>query len=92
MPLAYIKKNNLQDAKKRTQINADDALKAVFGGKKQVSTFEMTKLASKHVKESAFPNISPGSSGNGLPGFFLARLAGVTTGPGVESHKHNHED
>jgi upstream activation factor subunit UAF30 len=46
----YIKKNKLQDAKKRTQINADDALKAVFGGKKQVSMFEMTKLVSKHVK------------------------------------------
>ena len=46
----YIKKNNLQDAKKRTQINADDALKAVFGGKKQVSMFEMTKLVSAHVK------------------------------------------
>jgi chromatin remodeling complex protein RSC6 len=47
---AYIKKNGLQDAKKRTQINADDKLKAVFGGKKQVSMFEMTKLVSKHVK------------------------------------------
>ena len=46
----YIKKNKLQDAKKRTLINADDALKAVFGGKKQVSMFEMTKLVSKHVK------------------------------------------
>ncbi|MFZ4779585.1 MAG: SWIB/MDM2 domain-containing protein [Terrimicrobiaceae bacterium] len=46
----YIKKHGLQDAKKRTQINADDALKAVFGGKKQVSMFEMTKLVSKHVK------------------------------------------
>jgi len=46
----YIKKNKLQDPKKRTQINADDALKAVFGGKKQVSMFEMTKLVSKHVK------------------------------------------
>jgi chromatin remodeling complex protein RSC6 len=46
----YIKKNGLQDAKKRTLINADDALKAVFGGKKQVSMFEMTKLVSKHVK------------------------------------------
>jgi hypothetical protein len=54
--------------------------------------FEMTKLASKHVKESGFPNISPGSSGNGLSGFFLARMDGVTTGPGVESHKHNHDD
>ena len=46
----YIKKNKLQDPKKRTQINANDALKAVFGGKKQVSMFEMTKLVSKHVK------------------------------------------
>ncbi len=46
----YIKKNNLQDEKKRTLINADDALKVVFGGKKQVSMFEMTKLVSGHVK------------------------------------------
>jgi chromatin remodeling complex protein RSC6 len=46
----YIKKNNLQDPTKRTQINADDALKAVFGGKSQVSMFEMTKLVSAHVK------------------------------------------
>ena len=46
----YIKKNGLQDAKKRTQINADDALKAVFGGKKSVTMFEMTKLVSKHIK------------------------------------------
>lgn len=45
----YIKKNGLQDKKKRTLINADDALKAVFNGKKQVSMFEMTKLVSKHV-------------------------------------------
>ena len=36
----YIKKNKLQDEKKRTLINADDALKVVFGGKKQVSMFE----------------------------------------------------
>ena len=46
----YIKKNKLQDEKKRTLINADDALKVVFGGKKQVSMFEMTKLVSRHVK------------------------------------------
>jgi len=45
----YIKKNKLQDAKKKTLINADDALKAVFGGKKQVTMFEMTKHVSKHV-------------------------------------------
>ena len=46
----YIKKNKLQDKKVKTMINADDALKAVFGGKKQVSMFEMTKLVSKCVK------------------------------------------
>jgi chromatin remodeling complex protein RSC6 len=46
----YIKKNGLQDKKVKTQINADAALKAVFGGKKQVSMFEMTKLVSKNVK------------------------------------------
>jgi len=47
---AYIKKNNLQDKNKRTMINADEALRAVFGGKRQVSMFEMTKLVSKHLK------------------------------------------
>ncbi|MFN0207900.1 MAG: SWIB/MDM2 domain-containing protein [Planctomycetota bacterium] len=46
---AYIKKNDLQDAKNRRMINADDKLKALFGGKKQVSMFEMTKLVAKHV-------------------------------------------
>ena len=46
----YIRKNNLQDAKERRMINADDKLKAVFGGKKQVSMFEMTKLVSNHLK------------------------------------------
>lgn len=45
----YIKKNKLQDAKKKTQINADDALKAVFNGKKSVTMFEMTKLVSGHI-------------------------------------------
>lgn len=47
----YIKKNKLQDQKVKTQINADDKLKAVFGGKKSVSMFEMTKLVSGHVKK-----------------------------------------
>ena len=47
---AYIKKNGLQDKKKRTNINADDKLKAVFGGKKTVTMFEMTTLVSRHVK------------------------------------------
>lgn len=49
----YIKKNGLQDAKKKTLINADDALKAVFNGKKQVSMFEMTKLVSGHINATA---------------------------------------
>jgi chromatin remodeling complex protein RSC6 len=47
---AYIKKNGLQDKKKKVNINADDKLKPVFGGKKTVTMFEMTKLVSKHVK------------------------------------------
>jgi chromatin remodeling complex protein RSC6 len=46
----YIKKNGLQDKKKKVNINADDKLKVVFGGKKTVTMFEMTKLVSKHVK------------------------------------------
>ena len=46
----YIKKNGLQDKKNRRMINADDKLKPVFGGKSQVSMFEMTKLVSKHLK------------------------------------------
>ena len=47
---AYIKKNNLQDKKNRRNINADDKLKPVFGGKGQVNMFEMTKLIAKHLK------------------------------------------
>ncbi len=47
---AYIKKHGLQDSKNKRNINADDKLKAVFGGKKTVSMFEMTKLVGKHVK------------------------------------------
>ena len=46
----YIKKNKLQDSINRRLINADDKLKQVFGGKKQVSMFEMTKLVSNHLK------------------------------------------
>ncbi|MEK7637977.1 MAG: SWIB/MDM2 domain-containing protein [Patescibacteria group bacterium] len=45
----YIKKNNLQDKDNKRNINADDALKAVFGGKAMVNMFEMTKLVSKHL-------------------------------------------
>ena len=46
----YIKKHKLQDSVNRRNINADDKLKAVFGGKKTVSMFEMTKLISAHLK------------------------------------------
>jgi chromatin remodeling complex protein RSC6 len=47
---AYIKKKGLQNKSDRRKIDADDLLKAVFNGKKQVSMFEMTKLVAKHVK------------------------------------------
>lgn len=47
---AYIKKNGLQDSQNKRNINADDKLKVVFGGKGVVNMFEMTKLVSKHVK------------------------------------------
>ena len=46
---AYIKKNNLQDQKNKRMINADDKLKALFGGKSQVSMFDMNKLVSKQL-------------------------------------------
>jgi len=45
----YIKKNRLQDAVNKREINADGNLKAVFGGKSKVSMFEMTKLVNKHL-------------------------------------------
>ena len=45
----YIKKNNLQDQTNKRNINADENLKKVFGGKATVSMFEMTKLVSKHL-------------------------------------------
>jgi upstream activation factor subunit UAF30 len=46
----YIKRKGLQDKKNRRNINADAALKMVFGGKSTVNMFEMTKLVSKHMK------------------------------------------
>lgn len=46
---AYIKKNKLQDAKVKRNINADENLLKVFNGKKTVNMFEMTKLISKHL-------------------------------------------
>jgi len=45
----HIKKNGLQDKKDKKMINADEALKPVFGGKTKVSMFEMTRLVSGHV-------------------------------------------
>ena len=47
---AYIKKNGLQDKKERTKINADETLKALFDGKKQVTMFELNKHISNHLK------------------------------------------
>jgi upstream activation factor subunit UAF30 len=47
---AYIKKNGLQDKKNKRNINADDKLLKVFGGKKTVNMFQMTSLVSKHLK------------------------------------------
>ncbi|SEQ48756.1 SWIB/MDM2 domain-containing protein [Solimonas aquatica] len=46
---AYIKKNGLQDKTNKRQINADDKLKKIFGGKASVNMFEMTKLVAKHI-------------------------------------------
>ncbi len=48
----YIKKKGLQDQKERRMINADDALKPVFGGKTKVSMFDMTKLVNRHLKDA----------------------------------------
>ena len=45
----YIKEHNLQDPKDKRNINADESLKKVFGGKEVVNMFEMTKLISKHL-------------------------------------------
>jgi upstream activation factor subunit UAF30 len=47
---AYIRRKGLQDSKNRRMINADDNLRPVFGGQKQVSMFEMTRLVNKHLK------------------------------------------
>ena len=47
---AYIKRKGLQDSKNRRMINADENLRPIFGGKSQVSMFDMTKLVSKHLK------------------------------------------
>ncbi len=46
----YIKKNNLQNPSNKRNILADDKLKAIFGGKGEVTMFEMTKLVSAHMK------------------------------------------
>ena len=46
----YIKANRLQDQQNKRQINADDKLRPIFGGKPQVSMFEMTKLVNHHLR------------------------------------------
>jgi chromatin remodeling complex protein RSC6 len=46
----YIKANGLQDQQNKRMINADDKMKKIFGGKSQVSMFEMTALVNKHLK------------------------------------------
>ena len=47
---AYIRRKGLQDSKNRRMINADDNLRPVFNGARQVSMFEMTRLVNKHLK------------------------------------------
>ena len=46
----YIKKHDLQNPKNKRNILADDKLKKLFGGKAEVTMFEMTKLVSAHLK------------------------------------------
>ena len=48
----YIKKNDLHDAKNRRQINADERLRPIFGNKKSVTMFEITKLVNEHLSEA----------------------------------------
>jgi chromatin remodeling complex protein RSC6 len=48
----YIKRKGLQDAKNRRMINADDNLRPIFGGSRQVSMFEMTRLVNKHLRNT----------------------------------------
>jgi chromatin remodeling complex protein RSC6 len=48
----YIKKNGLQDTKNKRMINADEKLRPVFGGKRQVSMFEMTRLVNDHLRDT----------------------------------------
>ena len=46
---AYVKRNGLQDKKEKRNINADDTLREIFGGKRTVSMFEMTKLVNDNL-------------------------------------------
>src|SRR5215213_4013290 len=75
----YIKKNGLQDKKKRTQINADESLKPVFNGKSQVSMFEMTKLVPDTLNPRKFP-LQFGWPGALSPGLLCTRCC-TRTGP-----------
>lgn len=57
---AYIKDHNLQDTTNKRMINADDNLRVIFGGRDQVSMFEMTALVSKHLTSTPTNSISTG--------------------------------
>ena len=48
----YIKRKGLQDSKNRRMINADENLRPIFGGSRQVSMFEMTRLVNKHLRNT----------------------------------------
>ena len=48
----YIKRNNLQDAQQRRNINADDKLRPLFGGKRQVTMFDLTKIVNQHIRST----------------------------------------
>ena len=46
---AYIKRNGLQDSKNRRAINADEKLRPLFGGRSQVTMFDLAKIANQNL-------------------------------------------
>ena len=71
----YIKKNNLQNPANKRNILADDKLKKVFGGKGEVTMFEMTKLVSAHLKEA----MARSRAALGPRGFCVSRVGHGTS-------------